>query len=291
MSVDHQPPEERRERPATTDERRNFTPGGRLRRIVFDHRSSVWAAIASVAILLLLFAGTTAFAVNARFERDVAQIAYSRDSKALQFLLQKESAEVRQLSDTVAALESRVGALAADNRPYLVVSLEEKRVWYLQGEDTIFTAPVAVGSGQTLVMGGKTQRFQTPRGRMTITAKERDPVWVPPDWHYHKIAQAQGLRVVNMSNSAPNALEGYPAGKEPIADGVIYIPPYGSPQRRHTGVLGAAKLEMRDGYYFHGTNNEASVGTAASAGCIRMLRADILWMYENVPVGTEVFIY
>lgn len=290
MSRDDLPSQERRERPPTTGERRNFTPGGRLRRIIFDHRSSVWMAIASVVILLLLFAGTTVFALNARFERDVAQIAYSRDSKALQFLLQKESVEVRQLSDTVAALEARVGALDVESAPYLVVSLEEKRVWYLQGEDTIFTAPVAVGSGQTLVMGGRTQRFQTPRGRMTITAKERDPVWVPPDWHYHKIAQAQGLRVVNMSNAAPDALAGYPAGKEPIADGVIYIPPYGSPQRRHTGVLGAAKLEMRDGYYFHGTNNEASVGTAASAGCIRMLRADILWMYENVPVGTEVFI-
>lgn len=289
--ADNQHSEERRERPASTAERRNFTPHGRLRRILFDHRSTVWMAIGAVVTLMLLFVGTTAFALNERFERDVAEIAYSRDSKALQFLLDKESAEIKQLSDTVAALESRVGERGGENKPYLVVSLEEKRVWYLQGEDTLFTAPVAVGSGRTIVMGGKTQRFQTPRGRMTITAKERDPIWVPPDWHYHKIAQAQGLRVVNMSNAAPNALAGFPEGKEPIANGVIYIPPYGSPQRRHKGVLGAAKLEMRDGYYFHGTNNEASIGTAASAGCIRMLRDDILWMYENVPVGTEVYIY
>lgn len=290
MSED-QHPEERRERPAATVERRNYTPGGRLRRIAFDHRSSVWVALGTIVLLLLLFAGTTALALNARFERDVAEIAYSRDSDALQFLLQKESEEIRQLGDTVAALESRVGALSMENGPNLVVSLEEKRVWYLEGEDTIFTAPVAVGSGRTIVMGGRTQRFQTPRGHMTITAKELDPVWVPPAWHYHKIAQAQGLRVVDMSNAAPDALAGYPAGDEPISDGVIYIPPYGSPQRRYTGVLGAAKLELRDGYYFHGTNNEASIGTAASAGCIRMLRDDILWMYENVPVGTDVYIY
>jgi lipoprotein-anchoring transpeptidase ErfK/SrfK len=97
--------------------------------------------------------------------------------------------------------------------------------------------------------------------------------------------------VVNMSNAPRDALARFPAGKEPIADGKIYIPPWGSPQRRHTGVLGAAKLEMRDGYYFHGTENEASIGSAASAGCIRMRRADILWMYENVPVGTLVYIY
>jgi hypothetical protein len=128
---------------------------------------------------------------------------------------------------------------------------------------------------------------------MSITHKERDPIWVPPDWHYHRIAQERGLRIVNMSSAASDALtqRGFPAGEEPIADGVIYIPPWGSPQRRHTGVLGVAKLELQDGYYFHGTNNEASIGSAASAGCIRLLREDILWMYDNVPVGTPVYIY
>src|SRR5690606_13936580 len=117
---------DRRERPVSTAERRNYTPHGRLRRILFDHRSSVWLSIGAVVLLMLLFVGTTAFAVNERFERDVAEIAYSRDSKALQFLLDKESAEIQQLSDTVAALESRVGELGADNKPYLVVSVEEK---------------------------------------------------------------------------------------------------------------------------------------------------------------------
>nr|MBA2669675.1 L,D-transpeptidase [Gemmatimonadota bacterium] len=105
------------------------------------------------------------------------------------------------------------------------------------------------------------------------------------------IARERGLQVVNMSNASRDALARFPEGKEPIADGKIFIPPWGSPQRRHTGVLGAAKLEMRDGYYFHGTQNEASIGSAASAGCIRMRRADILWMFENVPVGTAVYIY
>jgi lipoprotein-anchoring transpeptidase ErfK/SrfK len=140
-------------------------------------------------------------------------------------------------------------------------------------------------------MGGRTQRFQTPRGRLTITKKERDPVWVPPDWHYYKIARDRGLRVVNMRSARPDALAGFPPGQVPIRNGAVILPPWGSPQSRHTGVLGAAKLEMRDGYYFHGTQDEASIGTAASAGCIRMRRADILWMYDNVPVGTPVYIY
>jgi hypothetical protein len=285
-------PEPRQTR-AGTPERRNLTPPGRLRRISHENRGAAWTLAGVLALVLVLFAGTTVLAVNERFKRDVAEIAYTRDARALQFLLTMETERVRALSDTVAVLEAQAAEAVPSRRPHLVVSLEEKRMWYLQGTDTLFTAPVAVGSGETMTINGRTQRFQTPRGRMTITHKELDPIWVPPDWHYHRIARERGLRVVNMSNAAPDALtrRGFAAGKEPIADGVVYIPPWGSPQRRHTGVLGAAKLEMRDGYYFHGTNNEASIGSAASAGCIRMRRDDILWMYENVPVGTEVFIY
>ena len=240
----------------------------------------------------MLFTGTTVWAVNERFKRDVAEIAYTRDVASLRFLEQRAEMSIREMEGRAQALEQAYDSLATSAAaPYLVVSIAERRVWYLQGSDTLFTAPVAVGSGKTVVMNGQTKRFQTPRGRMQITHKERDPIWVPPDWHYHKIARDRGLRVVNMSNAPRDALARFPAGKVPIANGAVYIPPWGSPQRRHTGVLGVAKLEMRDGYYFHGTEDESSIGSAASAGCIRLRKDDVLWMYENVPVGTQVYIY
>jgi lipoprotein-anchoring transpeptidase ErfK/SrfK len=276
-----------------TPERRDHSPPGRLRRIFFDHRGTTSVLLGAVLALAGLLLATSAWAVNERFKRDVTRVAHTRDVQTLSFLEEQERRIVARMQDTVATLEEEVSRAGTTNQAYLTVSLAERRVWYVRGTDTLYAAPVAVGSGQTLVMGGRTQRFQTPRGRMTITHKERDPIWVPPDWHYHRIAQQRGLRIVNMSNAAPDALtrRGFPAGREPIANGVIYIPPWGSPQRRHTGVLGAAKLEMRDGYYFHGTNDESSIGSAASAGCIRMRKSDILWMYENVPVGTPVYIY
>ena len=276
---------------AGTPDRRDHSPPGRLRRIFHDYGGAVWVVLMAVVLLVCTFVATTAWAVNVRFERDVTRIAYTQDARALRFLAEKEAERTATLSDTLAVLDERAASLVPADEPYLVVSIEERRVWYLQANDTLFTAPVAVGSGATLVVGGETKRFQTPRGRMEITHKQLDPIWVPPDWHYIEIARNRGLRVVNMSNEAPNALAHFPPGKEPIADGVIYIPPYGSPQRQHKGVLGAAKLEMFDGYYFHGTQNEASVGQAASHGCIRMLRDDVLWMYENVPVRTQVYIY
>jgi lipoprotein-anchoring transpeptidase ErfK/SrfK len=272
-------------------ERRDHSPPGRLRRIFHDYRGAVWSLIGVVVLLAVVFVATSAWAVNTRFKRDVTRIAYTHDARGLRFLAEQEAEGLARMSDTVAALEQRTAALVPEDKPYLVVSLAERKVAYLDGQDTIFTAPVAVGSGATLVVGGKTKRFVTPRGKMSITHKELDPTWVPPDWHYIEIARKRGLDVVNMSNASPNALSGFPAGKEPIRDGKIYIPPYGSPQRQHKGVLGAAKLEMFDGYYFHGTQNEASIGTAASHGCIRMLKDDVLWMYENVPVGTQVYIY
>lgn len=43
-------------------------------------------------------------------------------------------------------------------------------------------------------------------------------------------------------------------------------------------------------YGVHGNNNPYSIGTHASSGCIRMYNDDILWLYDRVPLGTEVAI-
>lgn len=276
---------------AGTPERRNYAPFGRLRRIFHDHRWATLLLLLTAVGSATLFVTTSLWANNERFKREVAEIAYSHDTERLRFLEQRMSDSLAQVEEQVRAKEKESNNLLPTDQSYLVVSIAERRVAYLRGTDTIFSAPVAVGSGKTLVLGGKTKRFQTPRGRMTITHKELDPVWVPPNWHYVEFARSRGLCVRDMSNASPNALAGFPEGKEPVSGGCVIIPPWGSPQRRHTGVLGVAKLEMQDGYYFHGTNNEKSIGTAASHGCIRMLKDDILWMYRNVPKGTPVYIY
>lgn len=41
-------------------------------------------------------------------------------------------------------------------------------------------------------------------------------------------------------------------------------------------------------YGIHGNSNPNSIGTYASAGCIRLKNDDIKWLYEQVPVGTPV---
>ena len=273
------------------EDRRDYTPPGRLRRIAHDHRKTVVALILGVLVTAGLFVATSAWAVNARLDRRVAEMVYSRDQRSLAFVRQQELQRTEEVASREKALAAKENELVPANKPYIVVSLAERRVLMIKGQDTIFRAPVAIGSGKTIVIDGQTKRFQTPRGRMSITHKERDPVWVPPNWHYVEVARKNGLGLVDMSNASPNALAGYPAGQVPIRGGKVIIPPWGSPQRQYRGKLGYAKLEMYDGYYFHGTDNERSVGDAASHGCLRMLRNDIKWMYENVPLGTPVYIY
>lgn len=46
----------------------------------------------------------------------------------------------------------------------------------------------------------------------------------------------------------------------------------------------------RDGYTYgiHGTNNESSIGSNASSGCVRMYNSDVRWLFERVENGAEV---
>ncbi|MBE0476891.1 MAG: L,D-transpeptidase family protein [Coriobacteriia bacterium] len=55
--------------------------------------------------------------------------------------------------------------------------------------------------------------------------------------------------------------------------------------------LGTRALNLdAPGIRIHGTSNNASIGTAASHGCLRMHRWDIEELYERVEVGTRVVI-
>lgn len=51
-----------------------------------------------------------------------------------------------------------------------------------------------------------------------------------------------------------------------------------------------ALLLDRDEYAIHGTNRPKSIGTYASYGCIRMMNADIVDLYDRVKVGAKVVV-
>ena len=95
--------------------------------------------------------------------------------------------------------------------------------------------------------------YPTPRGRFGIVVKWTNPWWYPPnsDWA---------------------------AGASPIPPGPSN--PLGT---RWMGI-------SSPGVGIHGTPNPGSIGYSLSHGCIRMHIPEAEWLFEQVDVGTTVFI-
>ncbi len=55
--------------------------------------------------------------------------------------------------------------------------------------------------------------------------------------------------------------------------------------------LGARALYLGNtDYRIHGTNDPTSIGKHMSSGCIRMLNADVIDLYNRVAIGTKVIV-
>jgi len=278
----------------------------------FGHGGGVaWYLVGGMMVLTAastwLFVDTR---VALRFRRNVMRMV-AEDNVGLLEAVQANLQMGQQL------LNEAANAEPPTDRPYLVVSLDENRLWLKGGSETLFTTRVATGSGKTLVKeeGSSTWRFDTPRGRLTVESKEKDPVWAPPDWHFVEQARKRGLALarvergsaIRTSDGGVIAAEGddvvkrYPDGRravldatdgrEIVADGRLIMPPLGTNQRRYKGVLGTHRLNLGNGYALHGTNQPNSIGRSVSHGCIRLLNEDIEKLYDIVPVGTPIYIY
>jgi len=215
-------------------------------------------------------------------------------------------------AEEAASAAVRRRAFAAGGRR-VIVSLGERRMWYMNGRDTLRSAAVAVGKGTRLEYGSSAWRFDTPRGVRTVESKRANPVWTPPEWHYAEIARDSGWSVGKLQRGTPVRLrdggrllvrgdrivhvdarggeEIIPEDEEIIFDRTIYVPPEDSRNRRIPGELGAYALSMGSGYLLHGTPHQDSIGQAATHGCIRLRDEDIEYLYRNVAVGTPVYIF
>jgi lipoprotein-anchoring transpeptidase ErfK/SrfK len=55
--------------------------------------------------------------------------------------------------------------------------------------------------------------------------------------------------------------------------------------------LGARALYLGQTVYrIHGTNQPQTIGSAVSSGCFRLVNADVIDLYERIPVGTKVVV-
>ncbi len=303
-----------------------------------------WIGLLGSWALLVLALGLASFAVAGEWinMRDLRRLdrvdvvdkliaeRYGNTAAALRQQQQQRTSEINALQGKVADLERQTSDLP-DTGQTILVSTEENRLYVRRNGQTIFEAVCATGKGTTLAVDGKTLVFDTPIGKFHILAKDENPLWVPPDWHYVEEARRNGMRVVHLNpGDAIDADTGQPAssggegvwswfgggsrrvlriknntvveddggserelppGKTIVAGNAIIVPPVTTPQRHFEKVLGKYRLELGSGYGIHGTDEPDKLGRSVSHGCVRLGDDDIARLYQMANVGDEVIIY
>jgi hypothetical protein len=204
--------------------------------------------------------------------------------------------------------------LAEDSRGFrIVISLDDRVLWTLRDSDTLRTANVGVASGLTLRVAGRQWTFRTPRGKHTVLGSRVAPVWTPPDWAYAETADRYNLKLAWLSPGKPVQLRdgrhltvqggavglldrngvfrALPTDEHIVFDSTLYVPPFGTANRRIKGQLGPYALDLGNSYLLHGGASGDSVGLAPTHGCIRLSDEDLEWLYRHVEKGTPVYIY
>ncbi len=184
-----------------------------------------------------------------------------------------ETASIDDLRTRVAALEAKAAELEEQNRGlramlqaletddlYIVVDTENNRLTLRQGDRVLLSAVVGTGSRQEVEEEtGRSWFFESPTGSLTVLGKERNPVWIRPDWSY-------------VEENMP-------------------VPPITDPDRIVRDVLGKYALILGHGYKIHGTKYTELLGTNFTHGCISVGDEDLEQLYRRVPVGARVYIY
>jgi L,D-transpeptidase ErfK/SrfK len=171
-------------------------------------------------------------------------------------VLEQEAAE---LEDENKGLRQMVRSLN-DDEVYLVVDTESNRLSIRQGEHVLQTIVVSTGSRELIKdENGRKWYFESPTGVLTVLGKERNPVWIRPDWSY-------------VEENMP-------------------IPPKNDPDRIVRDVMGKYSLLLGNGYKIHGTTYKNLLGTAVTHGCVSMDDDDLETVYKSVTIGTKVYIY
>ncbi|MBA2669748.1 MAG: L,D-transpeptidase [Gemmatimonadetes bacterium] len=196
---------------------------------------------------------------------------------------------------------------------HLRVLLEERRLLVQQGGIILLDVPASVGRADTLWYRGREWTFATPPGRRVVRAKEADPVWTPPDWHYAERAKQNNWELVQLQRGGTIALadgsrltvrgqrvvrvlpggrsEPVPLDEDIVLGDVLVVPPFGTANRRLRGELGRFKLDLGDGYLIHGTPREETIGGATTHGCVHLADEHLEMLFQHIPLGTSVFIY
>ncbi len=135
----------------------------------------------------------------------------------------------------------------------IVLNIPEMRLYYypsrkVDGRQEVITYPLGIGRAG----------WGTPYVTTRVTAKIKNPVWIPP----------KSIREEHAAEGHPLPDRIGPGPDDPLGDFAL-------------------KLSLPS-YLIHGTNKPWGVGMRVSHGCIRLYPEDIEALFKIVPVGTPV---
>ena len=147
--------------------------------------------------------------------------------------------------------------------PYVVIDTQDNRLMLRsRAHRQLREAACATGAGRRFEGPKRRHRWQfaTPKGRFRVLRKERDPMWIKPEWAFVESNQK--------------------------------IPVFAEDRRRfQRGVLGEYALYFAREYMIHGTLYEMNLGKSITHGCVRVGAEDLTYLYEHVALGYPVYIY
>lgn len=167
--------------------------------------------------------------------------------------------EISALKKQIELLNRKVDRLTPGS-VFLTINTTENTFRLYRNNQVIWSGKCSTGSFVHLeVDSTKSYVFETPKGVLTVQGKITDPVWRKPDWAFIE--------------------EGLP------------VPPPNHPSRYEKGVLGDYALSLGNGYLIHGTLYQRFLGMPVTHGCVRMGDKDLEMVYNNMQIGSKVFIF
>jgi L,D-transpeptidase ErfK/SrfK len=169
------------------------------------------------------------------------------------------ASEKSNLEKSVKLTSKKLDNLAPKGSYLIVNSINNEFFLYKDGE--LLHQGICSTGNNTLLEGQNNKKwfFKTPQGVFKIRTKVKDPLWVKPDWAFVE--------------------EGLP------------VPSPTHPSRYEYGVLGDYAMSIGNGYLIHGTLYKRFLGLPVTHGCIRLNDEDLKIVFDNMQLGSSVYIY
>jgi hypothetical protein len=176
--------------------------------------------------------------------------------------LKKEADYKRQMTLITRDIQrlSRKYSSYTSGQSYLVINTTDNQFYLYRNKKLIREGFCSSGSYKMLkTEEGRSWIFKTPKGKFWIQGKTTNPSWRRPDWSFVE--------------------EGSP------------IPSQNDPSRYEYGVLGDYALALGDGYLIHGTLYKRFLGMPVTHGCVRLNDDDLKAIFNNLSIGSKVYIF